>query len=79
MENNTITQVNTPENILELLRKMSKTKFDLWQMYKKEGRTHEADAYFNMYNTLEVVIDLFNTEDFYKNMASVYDEEQEDN
>lgn len=81
MENNA-TRTNTTENVLELLRKMSQTKFDLWQMYKREGRTHEADEYFSAYNTLELVIDLFNTENFYKNMAEVYEEhneEQEDN
>ena len=76
MENNA-TRTNTTENILELLRKMPKTKFELWQHYKHEGKTNEANEYWSAYNALSVAINLFNCEDFYKRIAEVYEEKEE--
>lgn len=70
-------KANTTENVLDLLRKMSKTKFELWQHYKYEGKTNEANEYWSEYNTLDVVINLFNCEDFYKSIAGVYEEKED--
>lgn len=70
-------KTNTTENVLDLLRKMSQTKFDLWQMYKEEDNLNNANEYWSAYNALSVAIDLFNCEDFYKRMVGVYEEKEE--
>lgn len=70
---------NTTENVLDVLRKMRSLKWELYQIYKREGNTEWTQSYWGEFSALDIAIQMFEDAEYFNSMNEIFSDKEEDN